>query len=373
MEWLASVLTPAAAGAAAGEILLGKRLGNPALAWGAGIALAPWLVEALAGVFLSNSTAMACDGALAHSVGSAALVAVLLPKWLGPKWKKAKISRQRLAWFAGLAWVMAALWKCLGAPGVQLCWPVPCARLSLCLVDPGDATPGILLGCALASLALLRTKKEQPKRRRRWWWGVGLAGGYLAMMLIAKLIAGAGFRADLSRRGVGSARLCTCPTAWNPLLWRGLAMGGDEIWLAERSVWEWPSTTVRWIALPRATEARAGFEDRREIARIDAATSGWWCCRASKTGLWLADLRAGTHRIWGERKGMVDLRFRRAWQFEPGNGGDPVRVLRPESTGAGDQFKRLARRSFADRAACDGLPRLAGVPGALPEILRTVE
>jgi inner membrane protein len=373
MEWLATVLTSAAAGAAAGEMLLGKRIGNQALAWGAGIAFAPCLLEGMAGAFLSNSADLVCHAALAHSLWSAALVAALLPKWLAPEWKKARVSRQRLAWFAGLAWAMPALWKCLGTPGAQLCWPVPCPRLALGLVDPGDAVPGILLACALASLLLLRTKKQQPKRRRRWWWGVGLAGGYLALMATTKWIAGAGFRADLARRGVVPTGQCTCPTAWNPLLWRGLARCGDEIWLGERSVWEWPSTPVRWIAVPSGAETGQASANLREFARIDAVTAGWWLHRPNKTGCWMADLRAGTHRVWGERKGMVDLRFRRAWQIEPEQGGDPLRILRPESKGAGDQFKRLARRSFADRAACDGLPRLAGVPGALPEPLRTVD
>lgn len=373
MEWLAAILVPAAIGAAAGEVLLGKRLGNQALAWGAALATGPWLLEGLAGLVLSNSLAMVCHAALAHSVWSVAAAAFFLPKWLGPKWKRAKIPRGRLVAFCGLAWAAPALWHGLGITGAQFLWPIPCPRVALCLVAPGDAAPGILLACGLIALAPLRTKKELPKRRRRWWWGVGLAAGYLGLMAAAKLLAGAGFRADLTRRGMETGRVCACPTAWNPLLWRGIAIQGDDVWLGERSVWEWPSTPMRWTVVSRGGANLTAETDGAEAARVDAFTGGWWIRRPNKTGMWLADLRLGTHRVWGERKGMVDFRFRRAWWLEPGTSGDPLRPLRPETGGTAEQLKRLARRSFGDRAACDGLPRLAGVPGALPEILRTAD
>jgi len=373
MDWLAHALGSAAAGAAAGEILLGKRLGNQALAWGAGLASLPWLLDGIAGWFLSTTAQLAFGGTATHSLLLAGIAAAVMPRWLAAGWKRAKIPRSRLAWFVGLAWAIGSLPGCLTAPGVQLSWPIPAPRVGIDLLGPGDALPGLLLAGFMFALVPLRAKKEQPKRRRRWWWGVGLTGGYLALALTARLLVGAGFDADLARRGTVTERRHLSPTPWNPLLWRGLADRGDEVWSAYRSVWEWPATPVRWTILPRNREVFARHAEAKEVRRLDGYTDGWWICRTNKTGLWLADLRSGEQRVWGERKGMVNIRFKRAWRFEPGTAGAPVHALKPESKRSGEQLARLARRSFGDLQALDGLPRLAGVPGALPEILRSEE
>lgn len=371
----AQLLLTAAVGAAVGEAMLGARLGNRALLWGGGLALAPLVLDLVAGLVLRNAPQLAFSGAATHSLAAVAVAAAWLPRWLVPLWKKAKVSRGRIVWFAALTWLAGPLVACLTVPGVQLLWPIPAPRWCADVLAPGDAMPGLLLAAPLVAMAWVRGKKKADlgKRRRRWWWSVGLAGGYLVLLAAAKLWATAGFGADLARRGVGGAPHCASPTAWNPLLWRGLARSGDAVWLAHRSIWEGRPTPVRWIILPRHDEAFATFAATPEARRLAASSGDWWICRPNATGLWLADLRAGEQRVWGERPGMVDLRCRRAWHFQPGLPGDPVRRLRPEPRLGSATFARYAKRSFADRAAFDGIPRLAGVPGMLPEILATAE
>ncbi|MCF7733703.1 MAG: hypothetical protein K9N23_18590 [Akkermansiaceae bacterium] len=373
MEWLAPIITPAAFGAMLGELLLGKRLGNQAMAWGAALALAPWLLDGVAGWFLPTASQLAFHATATHSLLLAGTAAAVLPRWLAPHWKRSKLARGRIAWFVGLAWGIGALSSCLTTPGAQLCWPIPAPRACANMLGHGDALPGLILAGFIPAIAILRTKKQQPKRRRRWGWAIGLGSGYLALVLAAKLLVGAAVTADLARRGIDHERCCVSPISWNPLLWRGLADGGDEVWLCHRSVWEWSSTPILWTVLPRNREAFARHAETREVRRIAASTDGWWICRPNKTGLWLADLRSGEQRVWGERKGMVDIRFMHSWTFEPASTGDPVEPIRLTDRQPGEQLKRLARRSFANHQTWDGLPRLAGVPGSLPEILRTRE
>ena len=73
-----------------------------------------------------------------------------------------------------------------------------------------------------------------------------------------------------------------------------------------------------------------------------------------------------------ERKGMVDIRLRQAWQLTEQAAGDPLRPLLVEEKNRGETARRLLRRSIGERDAWDAIPRLAGVPGALPELLRVV-
>ena len=369
MDWI----THAAVGAAVGEIMLGKRLGNAALTWGALVGITPDLLDAVVELLLSTSATLAFESGGTHSLLFTVILAFTLPRWLAPRWKRAKVTLPQTRWFIAAGWVSHGLIDCLNLPGVQACWPVPAPRLCCNLLGSGDAVPGILLGLAMIALAFLRTKKEQPKRRRLWWWGVGMSGGYLGLALLAKGAASAGFAADLARRGAGFERRMESPTPWNLLLWRGVVDRGDEIWVGYRTVFEWHTTPVRWTVFPRNRNAFATHADAPEARRIAAFTNGWWLARPNKTGLWLADVRAGEARVWGERKGMVDLRFRRAWHFEPETAGDPVHTLLPETKNSGDFTTRLLQRTLGRRDAWEANPRLAGVPGALPEALGVEE
>lgn len=371
MDELAQLLNSAAAGAAVGEALLGKRLGNQALAWGAALALAPGLLDGLAGLVLPASARLAFAATATHSLLAAGIAAATLPRWLVPRWKKSKVSRQRIIWFAGLGWLVGPLVACLSHPGTQLAWPVPSPRLSAELLGRGDALPGLILAGFLAAAALLRTKKAQAQRRRRLFWGTGLAIGYLLLCLAAKLRVGSVMATDLARRTVTATRQASSPISWNPLLWRVLADCGDEVWIGYRSVLEGPSTPIRWTVLPRGRSAQARFAEAAEIRRLAARADGWWICRANTTGLWLADLRGGECRVWGERRGMVDIRFTEAWHYEPSVSDDPLRAIHPETKSTAEFVKRLARRTIGSDPSWHDLPRLAGVAGALPEILRT--
>jgi inner membrane protein len=367
MDWI----THAAVGAAVGEIMLGKRIGNPALAWGALFGIAPEVADGVVELFLSTTASLAFQTAATHSPVLAALLVFLLPRWLAPRWKRAKVPLRLIRWFIVLSWAGHLLVDCLSLPGVQCCWPFPAPRVGFNVLGTGDAVPGILLGLPLVALTFLRTKKEQAKRRRLWWWGVGLAGGYLGLALAAKWAVSTGFANDLARRGTVYERRLETPTPWNVLFWRGVVDRGDEIWIGYRSVFEWPSSPVRWTVLPRDRAAFATHAAAHEARRMAAFSNGWWLARPNKTGLWLADVRYGEARAWGVRKGMVDLRFTRAWHFEPLATPDPVHALRPEAKSPGDTTRRLVRRTFGQRDAWEASPRLAGVPGALPEPLRT--
>ena len=367
MDWI----THAAAGAAVGEVMLGKRLGNLALAWGALLGLTPDLLDGVVEWFLPTAASLAFHAGATHSVLLAALLVFGLPRWLAPILKRAKIPHPQFRWFIAAGWAVHWLVDCLSLPGVQVCWPVPAPQVSFGLLGAGDGVLGIVLGLAMIALAFRRTKKDQPKRRRRWWWGVGLGGGYLALAVVAKWAAVTGFGADLARRGVVSERRMATPIPWNLLLWRGVVDCGDELWIGYRSVFEWPSTPVRWTVFPRNRADFSAHADAPEARRLAAHTNGWWIARPNKTGLWLADVRAGETRAWGVRKGMVDLRFHHAWHFEPQVTGDPVHAIRPEGSHRSEVAGRLLRRTVGQREPWEASPRLTGVPGSLPEPLRT--
>jgi inner membrane protein len=369
MDWI----THAAVGAAVGEMMLGKRLGNAGMLWGALFGIAPDLLEWVVGLFLSTSANLAFQGGATHSPLFFALILFALPRVLAPRWKRAKIPLPKIRWFLFACWSTHLLTDALSRPGVQFGWPIGFPHLSFNLLGSGDGMLGLFLSIALIPAAMLRSKKEQAKRRRLWWWGVGLSSAYLALAIAAKWTVNASFHADLVRRNVVPLRRTESPIPWNLLLWRGTADCGDEIWVAYRSIFQWPDSPVQWTAFPRNRAAFEAFATTPAVRRMAAYSDGWWLARPNKTGLWLADVQAGESRIWGVRKGMVDLRFNRAWHFEPGAIGDPAHPIRPESTNRSETVAKLFWLSFGSQERWQATPRLAGVPGALPELLRVVE
>ena len=369
MDWI----THAAVGAALGELMLGTRLGNRALGWGLLLGVFPDLLDALLALFLSTSGRLAQVSAASHSPLLMLALLLVLPRNTAKLWRQAKVTRGQAGGFVALAWSVHLLVDALSLPGVQVLWPYPGPRVGIWLLDRGDGLFVLPMAVMLLSLVGLRSKKEQAKRRRRWWWGVGLSGGYLVLAGVAKWAVAAGFAGDLARRGITCERRMESPFSCNLLLWRGLAECGDDVWVGYRSVFEWRSTPLRWTVFPRQRQTFASVADDPDAKRVAAFAGGWWIARPNKSGVWLADLRGGECLQWGERKGMVDIRFRHAWQLDSQVVGDPLHPILAEPKNRSEMLRRLLQRSLAEKDGWQATPRLAGVPGAFPELLRVVE
>ncbi len=365
-------ITQAALGAAVGELFLGKRLGNRALAWGALFGTLPDL-DALLTPLLDTARNLWWHRGPSHS-----LVVMIAASWfLAPRlarlWKKDKISRARAGWFVFAAWSTHVLIDCFTVYGTSVLWPFSSHRVGFNHVFIIDFFFTLPMLVALVWLAFLRTKKQLPRRRRINAWGLGLAGVYGLLSVGMKLVASAGFEADLARRGVKFERRMEAPTPFNILLWRSVVDRGDEFWVGYRTVFESKATPVRWTVYPQGANALAGLEGMREVRTLQWFSDGWWIARPHTKGAWIGDLRFGEIRTWGDKKTMVDSRLAFAWDVLPGAAGDKVVARRPTRTAAGETLRRMGARIAGNRAEWEANPRLAGVTGSLPEFLAVEE
>jgi inner membrane protein len=361
-------ITQATLGAAVGEMMLGRRLGNRALAWGAFFGTLPDLDVILA-PFLNTGWNLWWHRGPSHSLVVMIAASWFLAPHLAKLWKREKISRARAGWFVFAVWSTHVLIDCFTVYGTSVLWPLPVGRVAfnnLFIIDPLFTLPMLV---ALVWLAFLRTKKQVPKRRKLNAWGLGIATGYALLSIGMKFIASAGFEADLLRRGTVFERRMEAPTPFNIMLWRSVVDRGDEFWVGYRSVFESRATPVRWTIYPKGTAALAGLGDVKEARTLDWFTGGWWIARPHVKGAWVGDLRFGESRTWGEKKGMVDSRMAFAWDVMPAATGDKLRQYFPQRGGAGETLRRMVARLGGQRAEWEGNPRLAGVTGSLPEFL----
>lgn len=362
-------ITQAALGAAVGEAMLGKKLGNRAMLWGLLFGTLPDL-DVLISPFLDTSNNLIWHRGPSHSLLVMVVCSFALAPWLAKLWKKQKISKGMAGAFVFAVWSTHVLIDCFTVYGTSVLWPFSESRIAfnnLFIIDP-LYTVSLLI--TLVWLAFLRTKKQLPKRRRLCWWGLGLSSGYVALSLLAKWAASTGFDADLQRRGVTFTRRMEAPTAFNILLWRSVVDRGDELWVGYRSIFEFHDTPVRWTVYPKGTDSYFPYSDMREMKTIAWFSDGWWIARRHKQGVWIGDLRFGESRTWDLRKDSVDSRVSFSWVFHPKAEGEKLRQVMPESRNPGETLSRLAKRAFGDRNSWEATPRLAGIHGSLPESLR---
>jgi inner membrane protein len=365
-------ITHAALGAAIGEMMLGRRMGNRALAWGALAATLPDL-DVLFAPFFDTAGNLWWHRGPSHSLLVMIAVSWALAPQLAKFWRRDKISRALAGWFVFAAWSTHVLLDCFTVYGTSVFWPFPVKRVAfnnLFIIDPLFTLPMVV---ALVWLAFLRTKKLVPKRRRLNAWGLGISAAYVLLSVGLKFAASTGFDADLARRGVVSQRRMEAPMPFNILLWRSVADCGDELWVGYRSVFELPSTPVRWTIYPKGREALAGMKDLREAKTLVWFADGWWISRPHVKGAWIGDLRFGESMIWGERKGMVDNRLAFAWDLDPDAGRERLQTKFPNRMNAGENLRRMAMRIFGNRKDWEANPRLAGVTGSFPESLAVRE
>jgi inner membrane protein len=365
-------ITQATLGAAVGEMMLGRRLGNRALAWGALFGTLPDL-DILVAPLLDNAANLWWHRGPSHSLLVMVLASWALSSPLAKLWKREKISRALAGWFVFMAWSTHVLIDCFTVYGTSVLWPFSEHRVGfnhLFIIDLFFTMPMLV---ALVWLAFLRTKKQLPKRRRLNAWGLGISAAYALLSVGMKFVASDGFEADLKRRGVSYERRMEAPTPFNIILWRCVVDRGDELWVGYRTVWENDDTQVRWTVYPRGAEALAGMEDMREVKTLKWFSDGWWIARAHVKGAWVGDLRFGESRAWGDKKGMVDSRPAFAWNVLRDADGERLRMHHPARAAPGETLRRMGHRIVGNHGEWEAIPRLAGVKGSLPEFLGVVE
>lgn len=356
-------------GAGVGEWMLGKRLGNRALAWGAVAGVLPELLEFIVSLCLDTAANLWWMHGPFHSLLVMAVVSWSSARWLAKVWKKDKITQSTAVWFLITAWSTHILIDCFSIGGVAVFWPFPGKNLAFNAMGRIDPLFTLTMGAALVRLAFLRTKKQLPQRRRVNAWGIGLAVGYVAFCVSMKFLTSAGFEEDLARRGMKFQRRMEAPMPFNILLWRSVVDRGDVFLVGYRSIFEHHATPVRWTVYPRGCEALAGLENMREVRNLMDFTDAWWIARPHARGVWLGDMRFPEERIWGEKKGMVDSRLLFAWDITPEVRGDKLRYIVPTRIDSFAMLGRSLKRTFGNREAWEGNPRLAGLTGKLPEFL----
>ena len=247
-------LTQIVLGAACGEAVLGKKIGNKALLFGAIGGTIPDLDVFIGRLFYANEIQiMAFHRGFMHSF----LFAILGCFVFGWITFNLYNSRKRIGTTTQNDWVQLFFWSIFTHPildsftpyGTQLFTPFSDYRVAfntIAVADPAYTIPFLL--CMIILMFFNR------KRSRRTWWlkaGIVVSSVYMGFTVMNKIYMDSVFKKSFEKEGIAFYRFSTQPTILNNMLWYGVAESDDQYYVSYYSLFDSKNYTSQILPIPK--------------------------------------------------------------------------------------------------------------------------
>ncbi len=321
-------LTQIVLGSAVGEVVLGKKVGNKAMLYGAIAGTIPD-VDVLTRYFMDTVTATEWHRGFSHSIFFSILFAPLFG------WLVWKLNRKEDASWKNWSWLM--FWGLFTHPvldafttwGTQLFWPLKTrlAFQSVFVIDPLYTIPFIMF----LILAMFQNRTSL-KRRRYVKFGLIISSSYLLLTLLLKGIVFQKFENALETQGIDYNQMNTRPAPFNTILWMANIETEEAYLMGDYSFFD--SKPIAFKSYPKNHELLGSLKSNDKIKRLIQITEGWFTISEKNGQLYFNDLRFGLISM-----DETDTQFAFSYKLVP-NGEDITVEEMPK-------FKRDAKRLMA--------------------------
>lgn len=263
-------LTQIVLGGAVGEAVLGKKIGNKAILWGAIGGTIPDL-DTLPGQFMDTVSRLEIHRGFSHSIVFAVLVSPLLGVLLKKLYSKHK---NVSTW----DWTQLFFWSIFTHPlldifttwGTQLFWPYEwrIAIKSIFVIDPLYTLPFLI--CLLFVLFLRRGSRARIRFNQI---GLIISSCYLLYTLGVKTYVDGIFKTELERKGIEFLRFDSRPTAFNSILWTSNIETESEFLVAYYSLLD-KDTQLEFYRFPKNKKLLLPYRNDPEVERLLFLTQG---------------------------------------------------------------------------------------------------
>lgn len=285
-------LTQIVLGAAVGEAVLGKKVGNKAMLYGAIAGTIPDL-DTFVGMFTDPVTAVEIHRGFSHSIAFALLAAPLFGYLISTYEKQA--SWKQWSWLLFWGLVTHPILDAFTTWGTQLFWPLE-NRLefkTIFVIDPLYTLP-FLIFLVLA----MRQDKEDPRRSRYNRLGLIISTSYLMLTVILKMYTYQKFEESLDQQGIFYLDMDNKPSPLNTILWTANVETQDAFLIGDYSLFD--TQMIRFKRYPKNHHYLGQLKDDPEILRLIDITSGWYTITSQDGELFFNDLRFGQLNPYGE-------------------------------------------------------------------------
>ena len=284
-------VTQMALGAAVGELVLGRRIGNKALLLGAVVGSLPDLDVLVP--FEGAIESFTYHRSVTHSLIVLSFVSPLIAWVLLKLIRSTEIPFKHWWLMTWLALVTHPLLDGFTVYGTQLFWPLseyPVSGSSVFIIDPAFTLiliAGLLFafrrgakGHLINSVALL------------------LACSYLAWSMVAKKTAHKFIENALAEQGITYRQLMTTPMPFNTLGWRFVAMQDNAYRTGYYSLLDPPNNQIKTFAYASDESLLDSIEDHWPVERLRFFTHGFYKVQRIENEVQMVDLRMGIEKSY---------------------------------------------------------------------------
>jgi inner membrane protein len=282
-------LTQIVLGASVGEVVLGKKVGNKAILWGAIAGTLPDL-DVLLRYFTDEISSTQMHRGFSHSIVFAVLIAPLLG-WIAKKihFKLKEVSFKD--------WTKLFFWTTVTHPlldahttwGTQFFWPFNyrLAYQNIFVVDPLYTLPFLMF-----LIIVMTLKKDNPKRSKFNTIGLSVSSTYLLLTLIFKWISFQEFKEGLENQEIEYVEIDTKPSPLNSILWSSLIETDKGYRTAYYSLFDKQEITYSKEFLKNHHLLEPYLEEK-VIKQLIDISAGWYRIEEKNGKLLFWDLRFG--------------------------------------------------------------------------------
>lgn len=278
-------LTQIVLGAAVGEAVLGRKVGNKAMLYGAIAGTIPDL-DVLASQVTNTVSALEIHRGITHSVFFS-VVAGLLFGWLVSKYETYK-DVKGWCWLFFWCFVTHPILDAHTTWGTQLFWPLDyrLAFKTIFVIDPIYTLPFLVF----LIMALLQ-KREAPKRKFYNNMGLLLSTSYLLLTFLLKGLAYKEFKTALKDQQVDYIDIETKPAPFNTILWTANVDMKDAYLIGDYSFFD--KNAIHFERYPKNHELIAHLITNEKVQRMINISKGWYTITKKGDTLLFNDLRFG--------------------------------------------------------------------------------
>jgi inner membrane protein len=289
-------------GAAVGEAVLGRKIGNKAMLWGAIAGTLPDLdVFVPLGDVVKDFT---YHRSASHSLIMLALATPLLV-WLINKIHPA-LREHRLRWalLIYLCFVTHVLLDSFTSYGTQIFWPIvttPVAWSTIFIIDPLYTLP-LLVG-VIAALVMSRASDRGHLLNRA---GLILSSLYLSWTVVAIFIAEQHFQSALRTQNIVHEKLYVTAAPFNSLLWRAVVIDERGYYEAYYSMLD-DNGDISFVHYPDERQLLRGIEDQWSVQRLQWFAHGIYSVTRLGNDIVINNLRMGVepHYVFRFKVGEI--------------------------------------------------------------------
>ncbi|WP_422090098.1 metal-dependent hydrolase [Tenacibaculum ovolyticum] len=278
-------LTQIVLGAAVGEAVLGKKIGNKAMLYGAIAGTIPDL-DVLASFFTDKVTALYIHRGFTHSIVFSVLFAPIFA-WIVSRYEKYKDFKNWTLLFF-LSFVTHPILDAHTTWGTQLFWPfdIRLAFKNIFVIDPLYTLPFLVF------LIFAMTQKRTSEKRRFYnKMGLIISSSYLVLTLLLKWIAFNQFERALKNQNIAYSEIDTRPSPLNTILWSANVQTEDSFLLGNYSFFD--TQPITFTKYSKNHNLLGSLTEDKNVKRMISISEGWFTINKKDDQLYFNDLRFG--------------------------------------------------------------------------------